>query len=69
MSRQHGDDQCRVLRPPGVKTDSDLGHEREAHSVYYCPHCNGHKDIERIEAECEVSGVTKVILKAYNMLE
>ena len=37
--------------------------EREAHSEYCCPHYNGHKDIEKIEAECEVSGVTKIILK------
>ena len=57
------------VQPPGVKTDSDLGHEREAHSEYCCPHCNSHKDIKKIEAECEVSGVTKVILKACHMLE
>ena len=60
-------DLCCFLHPPGVETDSDLGHEREAHSVYYCPHCNGHKDIERIEAEFEVSGVNKIILKAYHI--
>ena len=30
-----------------------------------CSHCNGHKDIEKVEAE--VSGVTKVILKSYHI--
>ena len=29
---------------------------------------SGLEDIKRIEAECEVSGVTKLLLKAYLML-
>ena len=47
---------------------SDLGHERERLTQIITVLAVSACGFEKIEAECEVSGVTKILLKAYLML-
>ena len=52
--------------------DPDISLERERITQIQIISCltvgvSGLQDIEKIEAKCEISGVTKIILKAYSL--